>query len=156
MRVNTGKETHSPTVPDRIGRAASAKQVVPAGNSKLVIPLMAAAVNCPEVISAVEEETSEKLPKGLSKFTEQQQDLLGTALGRAIAHEARHLYHLPHADAGLGSEEPDLTGTTTRAHLSNPDQADLLNAIHELEKKQGSRTVVDTFAEADRDKDFPF
>lgn len=164
----TFEESRTAGVADRLGHAEAGKQVVTAGKRNLAIPLMAAAVDCREVISAVEEETGEKLPKQLHKFSEQQQALLGTSLGRAIAHEARHIYqdppppqdpplpYDPHADAGLGSDEPTLTGTTSRATFSAPDQTDILKSIQKLEKKQGSATMVDTFAETDREKGFPF
>lgn len=76
-------------------------------------------------------------------------------MGRAIAHEARHLYLPEHADAGLGSERADLVGPTGR-HFSTDDQSDILTAIEQLEKRQGTATVVETFAMTDRGAGFPF
>ena len=76
-----------------------------------------------------------------------------------MAHEIRHLYvETPeHANSGLGSDEPDLTGVTSRASFSSDDKADILEAIKGWENKQTSATsVVNNFGPEERVKPFPF
>jgi surfactin synthase thioesterase subunit len=85
--------------------------------------------------------------------------MLGQALGRAIAHEARHEYlGSGHAESGLGEDAPYLTGEKTTAQFSKDDQKAILERIRKLEATQGTATVVPTFPQSMRQKpeDFPF
>lgn len=154
IRVNPGASGRNAAVPERLGSALSAKQVMTAGARVLAIPLMSAAVDLPSVVAAIEEETGDKLPADMRKYTDAQLKLFGVALGRAVAHEARHLYHAPHAVTGLGSDAPLVAGST--ADFSAADQVDILKAIQALEKQQGTAVVVDTFAEQERAGGLPF
>ena len=85
--------------------------------------------------------------------------MLGQALGRAIAHEARHAYlGSGHAESGLGEDAPYLTGEKTSQQFSKDDQKAILEGIRKLEATQGTATVVPTFPQSMRQKpeDFPF
>jgi hypothetical protein len=80
---------------------------------------------------------------------------LGEVLGRAMAHEVRHLY-VPgqaHAATGLGAEAADLL---QHKRFSAADEVDILAAIQQLEAQQGTAIVVETNPVARRDGDFPF
>ena len=78
---------------------------------------------------------------------------LGEVLGRAIAHEARHLYVPDHAETGLGAEMADLL---QHKRFSAADEVDIRAAIQQLEAQQGTAIVVETNPVARRDGDFPF
>ncbi|MGH8932037.1 MAG: D-alanyl-D-alanine carboxypeptidase family protein [Egibacteraceae bacterium] len=92
-----------------------------------------------------------------SRWLDFAQDMLGAALGRAVAHEARHLYVMPHAVDGLGSDAPQLlAGAAGSTRFSPDDQSDILAAIKSLEAKQGKATVVATFPVKRRSFGLPF
>jgi len=147
-------------VVDRIGLASSLKSVQvipPLGN--VAIPIMASAVNCGDVLSFLNTEvlsnSQPKLAADPKKWTGPQQDLMGIALGRAIAHEIRHLWLPPHATSGLGSDRANLFASP--AGFSSADQNNILTAIHQLESSQGTATVISTYNNADDHAgDFPF
>ena len=85
-------------------------------------------------------------------------EMFGPALGRAIAHEARHEYIGPHSESGLGQDAPPIIGSKKTENFSEEDQKDFINKIHGLEKEQGTATVVPTYPKSTRSqKDlFPF
>lgn len=93
------------------------------------------------------------------KMSWQPHEMFGAALGRAIAHEARHEYIIAHSKEGLGRDAPLISGGTAKeSEFSKQDQQAILNRIHELEQKQGQATVAPTFPQSIRkDPDqFPF
>ena len=83
------------------------------------------------------------------------QEMLGRALGRAMAHEARHLYIVGHADTGLGSDSPQFVEGMD-SDFSSQDRRDILDAIRRLESTQGNATVVETFPRDRRAVGIPF
>jgi len=97
------------------------------------------------------------IPKNFKGWTDAQKEMVGRALGRAMAHEVRHLYvHRPvHAADGLGSDGAPLFGRSVIA-FSTADKTNIQSAITTLEGQQGARSVAASFAAADRSFDFPF
>ena len=148
-------------VPDRLGLASNRKVVVTVPRLGVVaIPYMASVVDLSEVISYINDEylgnKEGKISQDWKKhrWTEKQQDLVGRTLGRAMAHEARHLFVKGHADAGLGSESANLFADS--APFSKADRIEIAAAIRMFERQQGRATVATSFAAADRAGDFPF
>jgi hypothetical protein len=148
-------------VPDRLGLASNGKVVVKVPRLGVVaIPQMASVVDLSEVISYINDEhlgnKQEKIPQDWKRhrWTEAQQDLVGRTLGRAMAHEARHLFLAGHAAAGLGSASANLFADS--APFSRADQIEIAAAIRTFERQQGRATVATSFAAADRAGDFPF
>ena len=152
--------SRSVSVPDRVGTAVHWKFVATIANvGAAAIPIMASAVSVPEVITYINDEHlggKDPIPKDWKNnpWTEQQQDLVGTTLGRAMAHEARHLYVPPHAAAGLGSDRANLFAAA--ASFSAADRTAILAAIAKSEQDQGTRQVIPTYNADDRAGDFPF
>jgi hypothetical protein len=146
--------------PDRYGLAEVNKFVTPASQgSQVAAPLMTSAVNVNDLIDYLNKEyvpNDKQIPKDRDKWSDGQKELVGVALGRAMAHEVRHLYvRTPvHAADGLGSDSARLFGSLTT--FSTPDKASITSAITTLEGLQGSRPVAASFAAAERSLDFPF
>jgi hypothetical protein len=152
--------SRSVSVPDRVGTAVHWKFVATITSvGAAAIPIMASAVSVPEAITYINDEHlggKDTIPKDWknSSWTEPQQNLVGTTLGRAMAHEARHLYVPPHAAAGLGSDMANLFAAA--ASFSAADRTDILAAIAKSEQDQGTRQVITTYNADDRAGDFPF
>ena len=147
--------------PERYGLASMNKFVTLAAHgTQVAAPLMASGVNVNELIDYLNKEhvpsEKDKIPKDKSKWTAQQKELVGIALGRAMAHEVRHLYvHDPdHAADGLGSAGARLFGRD--ATFSAADKTKIQSSITTLEGQQGTRAVAASFAAAERSLDFPF
>lgn len=82
------------------------------------------------------------LDKPLRDWPRDVQEALGKALGRIIAHEARHQYTgSGHADEGLGGESPELWGMAKHEQFSTDDQAEIGAAIRKLADDQKAATV---------------
>jgi hypothetical protein len=171
---------NDPLDPEKIGFGGGSRTVRTDQGRTFALPVMAGAVNIDEVIASFLEnidtllqEQMEALPnrgkdptkwpqtvrskKGTTSW--QPHAMLGQALGRAIAHEARHEYlGLGHAEAGLGEDAPPVFGEKTTEQFSKDDQKAILEAIRRLEATQGTATVVPTFPQSMRQKpeDFPF
>lgn len=94
-------------------------------------------------------------PKAPQRWLVPTQELFGKVLGRAIAHEARHLYILQHANAGLGADSPQLLGRHFE-RFSDDDRKKIKKSILDWEKKQGTAAIVQTFPLTRRHLDFPF
>ncbi|HKX32269.1 MAG TPA: hypothetical protein VJ302_31570 [Blastocatellia bacterium] len=146
--------------PDRFGLASMSKFATPAGQTpQFAAPLMTSAVNAKDLIDYLNQEyvpEKSKLPSDRTRWTAQQKELVGIALGRAMAHEVRHLYvsNPVHAADGLGSSGARLFGQD--AVFSGGDQTKILSSITALENQQGTKTVAASFAAAERQLDFPF
>ena len=146
--------------PERPGTALMNKSVTAASQgTRVAAPLMACAVHVNEVISFLNKEhvpDDKQIPKERDKWTDGQKELVGIALGRAMAHEVRHLYVRDpiHAADGLGTTNARLFGTEST--FSATDKASIKAAITSLEADQGTRAVAASFAAAERSFDFPF
>jgi hypothetical protein len=155
---------------DRYGFAEMNKFVTAATEgAQVAVPLMSSAVALNELIDYLNEEyipdvyykgratKPNAIPKDSSKWTDAQKEMVGRALGRAMAHEVRHLYvRTPvHAADGLGSAAARLFGKDVIA-FSSADRTSIQSAITTLEGQQGARAVAASFAAADRSFDFPF
>jgi len=148
-------------VPERIGFASMNKFVTAASQgTQVAVPHMASAVNVNELIDFLNKEhiskEKDQIPKDRTKWTDGQKDLVGIALGRAMAHEVRHLYvrDPSHAVDGLGSASARLFGQD--ATFSAADRTSIISSITTLEGQQGSRAVATSYAATDRSYDFPF
>jgi hypothetical protein len=102
-----------------------------------------------------------KISNDKTKWTGLHKEYVGIALGRAMAHEVRHLYvRKPvHADDGLGSDGARLFGRDLINDLitfSSADKTSIQSSIATLEGQQGTRAVAASFAAAERSLDFPF
>jgi hypothetical protein len=156
---------------DRYGLGHMNKFVTPAAQgTRVTVPLMSSAVSLKELIDYLNEEyipdfvdkdgrvsKPNAIPKDSSKWTDAHKEMVGRALGRAMAHEVRHLYvRTPiHAADGLGSDGAPLFGRAVIA-FSAADRTSIQSAITTLEGEQGRRAVAASFAAADRSFDFPF
>jgi hypothetical protein len=147
--------------PERYGIASVNKVVTLAAHgTQVAAPLMASAVNVNELIDFVNKEhvpsEKDKIPKDRTKWTDVQKELVGIALGRAMAHEVRHLYVRDpiHAADGLGSAGARLFGQD--ATFSVADKTKIRSSITTLEGQQGARAVAASYAAAERSFDFPF
>lgn len=156
--------------PERYGIASMNKFVTPAaGGTQVAAPLMASAVNVNELIDYLNKEyipgdyrdgrstKKNDIPKDKAIWTDWQKELVGIALGRAMAHEVRHLYvrNPVHAADGLGSDSARLFGKDV-VTFSSADKTNILSSITTLEGQQGTRAVAASFAAAERSLDFPF
>jgi len=159
--------------PERYGLASMNKFVTSAAaGTQVAAPLMASAVNLGDLIKYVNEEyipevyhkgqsRKDEIPKDKTKWTGLHKEIVGIALGRAMAHEVRHLYvRTPvHAADGLGSDGARLFG---RDLIKDPitfsaaDRTSIQSSITTLEGQQGTRAVAASFAAAERSLDFPF
>ncbi len=146
------------------------KFVTPAaGGTQVGTPLMASAVNVNELIDYLNKEyipgdyrdgrstKKNDIPKDKAAWSTQQKELVGIALGRAMAHEVRHLYvrNPVHAADGLGSESARLFGRDV-VTFSAADKTNIVSAISTLEGQQGTRAVAGSYIAAERSFDFPF
>jgi hypothetical protein len=176
----TSKSGFAPGKPETLGRGGGSRTIVTDKKQTYALPVMAGAVNKGEVIDAffdnidaLLEAQLKKLPgkgrdpnKWPSKVTSNDGEiiwdaleLLGTAFGRALAHEARHEYvGGGHAESGLGEESPIILDEKNSENFSEDDQKAILKKIQDLEKKQGNAITVPTFPKDIRSqKDlFPF
>jgi hypothetical protein len=148
-------------IPERIGFASMNKFVTSAAQgTQVAAPLMASAVNVNDLIDFLNKEhvptEKDQIPKDRTKWTDGQKDLVGIALGRAMAHEVRHLYVSDpnHAADGLGSAGARLFRQDTT--FSSADKTSIKSSITMLEGQQGTRDVAASFAAAERSLDFPF
>ena len=75
------------------------------------------------------------------------QDTLGIALGRLVAHEARHQYIVDHFDGGgLGGESADLLGVASTEKLHKDDQKNIVGQLAKFETTQNTATIhIETF-----------
>lgn len=75
------------------------------------------------------------------------QDTLGLALGRLIAHEARHQYIAGHFDeGGLGGESADLLGVAKSERFHGDDQKAIVGQLAKFETTQKTATLhIETF-----------
>ena len=78
------------------------------------------------------------------------QDTLGIALGRIVAHEARHQYVAPHFDAGgLGGESAEFLGVATSEKFHTDDQKNIVGELAKFETTQKTATLhIETFPTA--------
>jgi len=160
-------------IPERYGLASMNKLVTAAAQgTQVAAPLMSSAVSLKELIDHVNEEYipdvyrkgqshKDAIPDDKGKWTPLHKAIVGIALGRAMAHEVRHLYvRTPnHAADGLGSDSARLFGkdlTTDPITFSTADKTSIQSAISGLESQQGTRAVAASFAAAERSLDFPF
>jgi hypothetical protein len=72
---------------------------------------------------------------------------MGIALGRLVAHEARHQYVAPHFNAGgLGGESPELLGVPKSEKFHKDDEANILGQLQILQNTQQTATIhIETF-----------
>jgi hypothetical protein len=161
------------TVTDRAGQALINKFVTARANGRQVaVPLMTSAINMDELIDQLNKERipigTDEIPtdkssgqpafgwqKLVHKWTAQQKELVGIALGRVMAHEVRHLYvGAGHANDGLGRDKASLFDKD--ATFSAADRTRIRTSITRLERQQGTRAVAPSFAASARSFDFPF
>jgi hypothetical protein len=156
--------------PERYGIASMNKFVTPAaGGTQVAAPLMASAVRVNELVDYLNKEyipaeyrdgrstKKNDIPKDKTAWTVEQKELVGIALGRAMAHEVRHLYvrNPVHAADGLGSDSARLFGKDA-VTFSTADKTNIVSSITGLEGQQGTRVVAGSYAAAERSLDFPF
>lgn len=183
QKVPVGKaasQSREARSPELIGRGGQSKHIIKEGANSFAIPQMAGAVDMREVVKSFLENIDSlladqmvKLPgngtdiakwpatvtskKGTTSWNPL--DMLGPALGRAIAHEARHEYiGGSHSETGLGKDSAFIIGEKNSENFSDEDQKAIIAKIHGLEKDQGNTTVVPTFPRSSRSKkdQFPF
>jgi hypothetical protein len=156
-------------IPERYGQGSMNKLVtLAAQGTQVAAPLMASAVNLIELIKYINEEyipevyhkgqsRKDEISKDKTKWTAGQKEMVGIALGRAMAHEVRHLYvrNPVHAADGLGSDGARLFGKDV-VTFSTADKTSIQSSITTLEGQQGTRAVAASFAAAERSLDFPF
>ena len=77
------------------------------------------------------------------------QATVGIALGRLVAHEARHQYIVEHFDdGGLGGDGAELLGVASTEKFHKDDQKNLIGQLAKLEAAQKTATVhLETFPE---------
>lgn len=97
----------------------------------------------------------ELLDKILTDWPTDYQDAVGIALGRIIAHEARHQYILPHfSGGGLGASEAVIWGDKNFEQFDKQDQSDISIKIQQLQTEQRKASIqLETFP---RGQPFPF
>jgi hypothetical protein len=164
--------------PETYGLAFMNKVVtLGAHRTQVAAPLMASAVNLNDLIDYVNDEAipnefvkvegrtkdskRKKIPKDKALWDDLQREIVGIALGRAMAHEVRHLYvrNGVHAADGLGSDGARLFGRDLTRDLitfSAADKTNIQSSITTLERQQSTRAVAASFAAAERSFDFPF
>lgn len=74
----------------------------------------------------------ELMDKPLPAWPQDHQYAVGEALGRIVAHEARHQYVLPHSKNGLGADGAIIWGNPDFATFTKSDQKTILGSIHKL------------------------
>ena len=159
--------------PERYGLASMNKLVtLAAQGTQVAAPLMSSAVSLGDLIDYVNQEyipevyhkrqsRKDEIPKDKTKWSGLHKEIVGIALGRAMAHEVRHLYvrNPSHAADGLGSDSARLFGRDLIKDLitfSAADKTKIQSSITTLEGQQGTRAVAASFAAAERSLDFPF
>lgn len=170
--------------PFHMGVGNASKTVFTANGQAFALPVMAGAVSIDEVLDSFFENIDSNLSDQLEKVPGHGRDLskwprtimskkgttswaradvfamLGGALGRVIAHEARHEYIHEHAKAGLGGEGENtpIIGESHSVEFSEDDKKAILDRLHKLETQQGTARIVPTFPQDIRsDPDaFPF
>lgn len=174
------EQARETTTPELIGQGGGSKSVIKHGGKSYALPIMAGAVDLDAAIESFLENVSDALTEQLEKlpkkgrdpihwpatmkskggsFSYQPLEMLGEALGRAIAHEARHEYMgAGHAETGLGQESPYIIGEKTTANFSKEDRKAILAKLRKLEAEQGKATVVPTYPQSIRSQkgSFPF
>jgi len=169
-----------PGKPETLGRGGASKTLLKDKKQVYAMPVMAGAVSQPEIIKAffenidnlldkqfirlsIDKSNPKKWPSKIStkdgKVSWDALEMLGVAVGRAIAHEGRHEYiGGGHAEAGLGADSPIILGEKNSENFSEKDQKEFLKKIQDLEKQQGNATIVPTFPQENRSKKelFPF
>lgn len=101
-----------------------------------------------------DEQTWGLMKKGLGDWPRNLQDDVAVALGRSIAHEARHQYIGPHAANGLGADAPIIFGDQNFQDFDASDRSDIFAKLTSLARQQAAgRTHLDTIA---RGRAFPF
>ena len=75
------------------------------------------------------------------------QDTSGIALGRLVAHEARHQYIVDHFDdGGLGGESAELLGVASSEKFHKDDQKNIVGQLAKFDTIQKTATIhVETF-----------
>jgi hypothetical protein len=81
------------------------------------------------------------LEKGWSDWPKNLQNGVAVALGRLIAHEARHQYILQHSSSGLGADEPRLFGDKNFENFEKGDQNAIISRLAALRKEQSHGTT---------------
>jgi hypothetical protein len=176
----TSKSGFAPGKPETLGRGGASKTILKDKKQVYAMPVMAGAVCLPEILEAffdniddllekqfirlgIDKKNPKKWPSKIStkegKMSWDALEMLGVAVGRAIAHEGRHEYiGGGHADAGLGADSPIILGEKNSENFSEKDQKEFLKTIQDLEKQQGKATIVPTFPQENRSKKelFPF
>jgi len=176
----TASQPREPQSPEVLGRGGQSKHVIKDGANSFAIPQMAGAVDIREVVKSFLENIDSLLADRMAELPERGTDIskwpaivtskkgttswnplemLGPALGRAIAHEARHEYMgAPHAETGLGKDSAFIIGEKNSENFSDDDQKAIITKIRGLEKDEGNATLVPTFPQSARPKkdQFPF
>ena len=159
--------------PDRFGLALMNKLVTPAAQgTPVAAPLMSSAVSLGNLIEYINEEyipevyykrkfRKDEIPKDQTKWSAFHKEIVGIALGRAMAHEVRHMYvrDPEHSADGLGSDGARLfRGDLIKdpVTFSAVDKTSIQSSITTLERQQGTRPIAASFAAAERALDFPF
>ncbi len=169
-----------PGKPETLGRGGASKTILKDKKQVYAMPVMAGAVSLPEILEAffdniddllekqflrlgIDKKNPKKWPSKIStkdgKMSWDALEMLGIAVGRAIAHEGRHEYiGGGHAEAGLGADSPIILGEKNSENFSEKDQKEFLKKVQDLEKQQGKATIVPTFPQENRSKKelFPF
>jgi hypothetical protein len=92
--------------------------------------------------------------KGWGDWPQDLKDKAALALGRLIAHEARHQYIAPHSESGVGAESAPLIGQKNFESFEKGDQSAIAAKIADLKTKQrGGKVHLDIFP---RGEIFPF
>lgn len=92
--------------------------------------------------------------KGWSDWSNDLQDNVAVALGRIIAHEARHQYIVEHSSTGLGADGPRFFGDKNFQDFEKGDQSDITARLVALNRQQSAgRTHLDTIPKG---RTFPF
>jgi hypothetical protein len=176
----TASQPREARSPELIGRGGQSKHVIKEGANSFAIPQMAGAVDIREVVKSFLDNIDSLLNEQMVKLPGNGTDIskwpatvtskrgttswnplemLGPALGRAIAHEARHEYiGGAHSETGLGKDSAFIIGEKNSENFSDEDQKTIITKLHGLEKDQGNATVVPTFSRSSRSKkdQFPF
>lgn len=97
----------------------------------------------------------DQLNRDPADWTKDFQGAVGVALGRLIAHEARHQYIEPHFNGGgLGASEPALFGDKNFEQFDKADQKDISVKLQKFRTEQQKATIhLETIP---RGEPFPF
>jgi hypothetical protein len=97
----------------------------------------------------------EMLAKPLADWPEEHKKSVGGALGRIIAHEARHQYVAAHFNGGgLGADSPSIWGDPNFTKFDTGDQTGIATALRNFTRLQ--RTVTIHLETNPRNQPFPF